>query len=113
MRVLTRAFRLTISLLIGLGLSFVTSAAPNCPPQYQEICKQLIKTLEENNDGQHFYSWDGTKLTITNSNLTFYDTINYSPTDRWGGHNVEASRDEWILMSGRTSLDDFFPHLLF
>ena len=52
---------IAIAALIGMGISNVPSpatAAPNCPPQYQEICKQLIKVLEDNNDGKHFYQWD-------------------------------------------------------
>jgi hypothetical protein len=98
---------IAIAALIGMGISNVPSpatAAPNCPPQYQEICKQLIKVLEDNNDGKHFYQWDGTHLIIS-ANFALYDSINHSSTDHRTG-NVNATPKEYVLSK------DYFPHLL-
>ena len=63
------------------------SAAPNCPPQYLNICKQLIKILEDNNNGnngKYQYTWDGTHLTV-NANFAFYGKLNNSPSDTVNG----------------------------
>lgn len=98
---------IAIGALIGMGTYFAPSpavAAPNCPPQYQEICKQLIKALEDNNDGKHFYKWDGTHLVIS-GNFALYDSINHSATDHRTGQ-VNTTVKEFALSK------DYFPHLL-
>jgi len=91
-------------MLLGLSLSSISLAAPKCPPQYQEICKQLIQTLDQYNDGKHFYKWDGTRL-IVDYNFASYDTINNSATDI---RNGQIDLDSWTLAFKR----DAFPELL-
>ena len=47
-----------LTCILGLfAYAPTTEAAPNCPPLYQQICKQLVKALDDNNNGQ-FYTWD-------------------------------------------------------
>ena len=94
----------TLFMLLGLSLSSISLAAPKCPPQYQEICKQLIQTLDQYNDGKHFYKWDGTRL-IVDYNFASYDTINNSATDI---RNGQIDLDSWTLAFKR----DAFPELL-
>jgi len=99
---------IAIAALIGMGIDFApspASAAPNCPPQYQEICKQLIKVLADNNDGKHFYKWDGTRL-IIDSNFAAYDSINHSSTDHRTGQRLDSTSDDLL------GWNDYFPHLL-
>lgn len=82
-----------------------SNAAPNCPPQYINICKQLIKTLEDNDDnGRYQYSWDGTHLTI-NGNFGAYTTLNNSASDTQHGR-VATSFDQTYWGQ------DAFPSLL-
>ena len=92
-------------LIFGL-VAFAPSveAAPNCPPQYQEICKQLVKVLEDNNDGQHGYKWDGTYLRSA-GDLIYYGSINHSPTN--SGKFGLASNTRELAFNA-----DYFPHLL-
>ena len=104
MKVIYRTTQAIISIAWALSISSMATAAPHCPPQYQEICKQLIKTLEDNNDGKHFYKWDGTHLVIS-GNFALYDSINHSSTDHRTG-NVNTTVEEFALSK------DYFPHLL-
>jgi len=104
MKNLLSTMKATMSIAIAFSVSLMATAAPNCPPQYQEICKQLIKTLDDNNDGKHFYQWDGTHL-IIDGNFALYDSINHSSTDHRTG-NVNATPKEYALSK------DYFPHLL-
>ena len=94
------------AILVSCAMILNTSpveAAPNCPPQYQEICKQLIKVLEDNNDGNHRFTWDGTHLRVTYGFLG-HDRINNSATDHTSGYSLQATFQE---MS-----NDYFPNLL-
>ncbi len=82
-----------------------TEAAPNCPPQYQEICKQLVTVLDDNNDGNHGYKdWDGTHLRLV-GDLIHYGSINHSSTNvgHWG---IAATTSQLGYNA------DFFPSLL-
>lgn len=80
--------RMKISKIIGLiilTLMFAVAsksealAGPNCPPQYTNICKQLIKILEQNNNGKFNYTWDGTHLFV-DTNFAVFTFINNNPT---------------------------------
>ena len=96
---------IAIAALIGMGISNVPSpavAAPNCPPQYQDICKQLIKVLEDNNDGNHRFTWDGTHLSVTFAFLG-HGRINNSSTDHTSGIGLQSTYRE---------MTDYFPNLL-
>ena len=93
-----------LTCILGLfAYAPTTEAAPNCPPQYQEICKQLVKALDDNNNGQ-FYTWDGTYLTAT-GNFLRYSSVNNSKTDfmRYG---LGFTADQLNFRK------DFFPSLL-
>ena len=93
-----------LTCILGLfAYALTTEAAPNCPPQYQEICKQLVKALDDNNNGQ-FYTWDGTHLTAT-GNFLRYSSVNNSKTDfmRYG---LGFTADQLNFRK------DFFPSLL-
>ena len=93
-----------LTCILGLfAYAPTTEAAPNCPPQYQEICKQLVKALDDNNNGQ-FYTWDGTHLTAT-GNFLRYSSVNNSKTDfmRYG---LGFTADQLNFRK------DFFPSLL-
>lgn len=95
---------LSMLALLAINISSTAKAAPNCPPQYLNICKQLIKALEDNNDGHHDYTWDGTHL-IIGANFASYDSINHSSSDIGSG-NVQAGPREYIWHR------DYFPKLL-
>ena len=93
-----------LTCILGLfAYAPTTEAAPNCPPRYQEICKQLVKALDDNNNGQ-FYTWDGTHLTAT-GNFLRYSSVNNSKTDfmRYG---LGFTADQLNFRK------DFFPSLL-
>ena len=93
-----------LTCILGLFAYAPTAeAAPNCPPRYQKICKQLVKALDDNNNGQ-FYTWDGTHLTAT-GNFLRYSSINNSKTDfmRYG---LGFTADQLNFRK------DFFPSLL-
>ena len=93
-----------LTCILGLfAYAPTTEAAPNCPPQYQEICKQLIKALDDNNTGQ-FYTWDGTHLTATGSFLR------YSSINNWNTYYLKYGLGFTVgeLNYGK----DFFPSLL-
>ena len=93
-----------LTCILGLfAYAPTTEAAPNCPPRYQEICKQLVKALDDNNNGQ-FYTWDGIHLTAT-GNFLRYSSVNNSKTDfmRYG---LGFTADQLNFRK------DFFPSLL-
>ncbi len=108
---------IAIAALIGMGISNVPSpatAAPNCPPQYQEICKQLIEALNDTDSALGNFKWDGTHLIVggdimlgngVGGDFTFYSSINHTLTDHRNGNFQTTSRES---MFGA----DYFPHLL-
>jgi hypothetical protein len=84
-----------LTCILGLfAYAPTTEAAPNCPPQYQEICKQLITALDDNNTGQ-FYTWDGTHLKVE-GNFLMYSSINNSKTDN-RDFGLPSTADELLL----------------
>ena len=93
-----------LTCILGLfAYAPTTEAAPNCPPLYQQICKQLVKALDDNNNGQ-FYTWDGTHLTATGSFLR------YSSINNWNTYYLKYGLGFTVgeLNYGK----DFFPSLL-
>jgi hypothetical protein len=108
---------IAIGALIGMGISYAPSpavAAPNCPPQYQEICKQLIQALNDTDSALGDFQWDGTHLIVggdimlgngVGGNFAFYSTINHDLVDHKNGYFQASSKE---TMFGA----DYFPHLL-
>lgn len=78
------------------------AAAPNCPPQYQELCKQFLKALADNDNDLDDYQWDGTFLTV-GGNFASYSLINHSLTDHSNGH-IDVTGHEQM------GWNSFLPH---
>ena len=108
---------IAIDVLVGMGISFSLSpaaAAPNCPPQYQEICMQLIKALSDTDSALGNFKWDGTHLIVggdiyvgngIGGNFYFNSKINHALADHRSG-SFETTTKESVWGA------DYFPHLL-
>ncbi len=97
--------RVFLLLFIALFISTTqTLASPNCPPDHQHVCKELIQVLEIFKS-ENYYKWDGTHLYIT---LDFGKYNNISNQLSGGsGAIIGSSNPEYY-----TSQRDFFPILL-